>query len=339
MAPTATGPRRRPPAKEERVKPGATEKRAPRKPAVAGDGRATALTKELRGELKKKLEKAKKAKGRAVGDGEEVEEPDGAGDESPDGSIEEVPARETGTVLAGAEALRTRRGKDVLATTADARQGTKGSSTKSLSGQLMAQAMAVASHRKKVKAKNKKPKRDKRKQVVDALVKILTPSSSTAAEKKKKKKKKGRRKRKTLADGTIVSCSSDFSSSAEEESADKASSESDLEASEKEKQGSPWIGPSPPDEPCQGATGARFLDGASRRREHGDRGHQSGNLLCTAEGASRDALPGGDPGPPARRRHRQSGRGRFLAPKRKSLALKRFFLSLVNRFSHDKLTS
>ncbi|CAL1157014.1 unnamed protein product, partial [Cladocopium goreaui] len=207
MAPTATGPRRRPPAKEERVKPGATEKR----------------------ELKKKLEKAKKAKGRAVGDGEEVEEPDGAGDESSDGSIEEVPARETGTVLAGAEALRTRRGKDVLATTADARQGTKGSSTKSLSGQLVAQAMAVASHRKKVKAKNKKPKRDKRKQVVDALVKILTPSSSTATEKKKKKKKKGQRKRKTLADGTIVSCSSDFSSSAEEESADKASSEEQLE--------------------------------------------------------------------------------------------------------------
>ena len=98
---------------------------------------------------------------------------------------------------------------------------TKGSTTRSLSSQLIARAVATTEKRKAAKRKKKK-KKSKSNELVSLLGKILTGKKDSKEKKAKKKKKK--KKRKVLKDGVIVSCSS---SSSEESSVLEPSSESD----------------------------------------------------------------------------------------------------------------
>ncbi|CAL1162770.1 unnamed protein product [Cladocopium goreaui] len=85
--------------------------------------------------------------------------------------------------------------------------------------------------RNKAKKKRKSSKDGKKKEIADALVQILMPSKSKKDKKEKKKKpKKKKKKKRKLMDGTIVSCSSSYDSTSEDQEEEKDSSESDMEA-------------------------------------------------------------------------------------------------------------
>ena len=108
-------------------------------------------------------------------------------------------------------------------------KATKGPTTKSLSGQLIARAMATTEKRREERRKKKKWSKSSGNSTLASLLgKILTKEKSSKRGKSEKKKGKKRR-RKVLTDGVIVSCSSSSSelSTLEEKTSD---SDSDLEA-------------------------------------------------------------------------------------------------------------
>ena len=106
------------------------------------------------------------------------------------------------------------------------KEDTKGTTSRSLRGQLVQRAVLAAQNKKSVKKHGrKKSKGDAVKKLSDALSMILTSSSS-----KKEKKAKKRKKRLTTAEGVIVSCSASSSSTSDiDEDDDEVSSDQDLE--------------------------------------------------------------------------------------------------------------
>ena len=230
-------PRKKPAAKTPRAKksPGAGKAAAaPKGERGAGPGKAR-LTAGMRDELKKKLAAAKKRRSGAASGEAPSGDPAGEGTSEAPSSVEEVSSSpeamelDTGTNLEKLRDAHRERVKGGRTNALLPLEDTKGSSTKSLSGQLTRQALALASQRKKEKKKRRKKKKAPQNKLAAVLTQILTGSKEKNKEKMKKKKKK-KRKRKTLKDGTIVSCSSSCSSSYADEEDQQASSESDLEA-------------------------------------------------------------------------------------------------------------
>ena len=154
-------------------------------------------------------------------------------------SPEEHPGLKTGTAMvptatgvlatAGAPPGKSKKKKDDHGA-----KVTKGATTKSLSGQLIARALAATEKRREQRRKRKKKSKSSGSSaLVSLLGKILTKEKSEK-DKKSKKKKEKKKKRRTLRDGVIVSCSSTSTelSSFDEKTSD---SDSDLEAPMKRK--------------------------------------------------------------------------------------------------------
>ena len=223
-------------------KPGAGRGAGPPGKKPAGKPPKSGLTAEMRKELSRRLERAKRGR-RAESPDTEVEKEEfeevseDAGEvssaEEIRSSAEEGGEITTGTLVAGGRRA-TRKARAKGSPDDGGALAIKDGTMKSLSSQLALRAAAVAGQRKKEREKKKSKKKSKA-DVAVALVKILTGASDKEKKKKKRgepvekdnKKKKRRRK---LADGTIVSCSSDCSSSLETGEEDQATSDSDMEA-------------------------------------------------------------------------------------------------------------
>lgn len=224
-------------------KPGAGRGAAAPGKKPAGKPPKSGLTPEMRKELSRRLERAKRGR-RAdspdteeeLADEEEVTEEaeEASSAEEVRSSAEEEAAITTGTMVAGdRRAAKRERAKE------GRRDGgalaIKDNTTRNLSSQLAERAAAVAGQRKKDREK-KKAKGKSKEDIAAALVKILTGVAPSEKRRKKKhvtteeKKKKKKARRRRLPDGTIVSCSSDCSSGLESGEEDKATSDSDMEA-------------------------------------------------------------------------------------------------------------
>ena len=231
-----TGAKKRPAARTPRAKkpPGAGKDAGAPKGKREGAGRS-GLTDEMRAELSRKLAAAKKRhkahREEADDPGEEPEE-DGSSIEEVSSSPEDI-GLATGSVLDGPREKHKEKVAEARHKVQGALEDIKDSATKSLTGQLAQQAVALAAQRRKEKKKKKHKKKSTQTKLAEALSRILTGSSAgskTKKKKKKKKKKDKKRKRRVTRDGTIVSCSSSCSSSSVQEEEDKVSSDTDLEA-------------------------------------------------------------------------------------------------------------
>eukprot|EP00435_Cladocopium_sp_Y103_P070020 s503_g34.t1 len=227
-----SGPKKRPAARTPRPRkpPGAGKAAdapgAGRRKTSTGSG----LPANLRAELKKKLEAAKKhTKKPSGGDGDDP--PDD--DEEEDSTVEEVTSSPepgelgTGTTLEEPRQKHKARVRDHRKRRPPPLEDTKDITTSSLSNQLTRQAVALAAQRKKEKKKKNKKKKSSGSKLAEALTQILTGSTP---EDQKKKKKKKKRKRRVTKDGTVVSYSSTCSSSSGDDMEPKDNSDSDLEA-------------------------------------------------------------------------------------------------------------
>eukprot|EP00435_Cladocopium_sp_Y103_P042351 s553_g11.t1 len=233
-------------APKRRARPGAKAKTEPKKPgagarapkASAGKAKTTkGLDDKQKAKLQEKLKRVRKlredgtkaaASPEPIEDDSEEDGDDGSGTRS--SGYSPTPALDTGSTLQPpGQPEKKKKEKDPSAKkgTLALYKGTRGNTTRGLTGQLVQQALAVQDVREKERRRKSK-KKDSAKDAINLLRKILTGADG---KKEKEKKKKKKRKRK-LSDGVIVSSSdsSQSTSQTEKQEVHEVSSDEDLEA-------------------------------------------------------------------------------------------------------------
>ena len=204
---------------EVKGNPGKSEK--PKKPP-AGKPPAPGITDEMKERLRSRLGDIKRKVQHGAGE-VAPEEEEGEGEPAVIPSSEQ-PVMTTGTAMVPAAAFTVEKKAKTRREKGNKEEDTRGSTTKCLSAQLIARAVATSRKRKETTRKSKKSKKESNSALVSLLGELLNDRKSRKDKKERKKKKKKKKRRRTLKDGVIVSSST---SSSNESSPLEASSESD----------------------------------------------------------------------------------------------------------------
>ena len=320
-----------PKAKTRTSKPRATKPTAEKgtggrgKKAPAKTGLTPGLTDEMKKRLKSKLGEVKRrVHGAKDEDGQMVPEVteimDDSDRESSSGPVPTSPEGEVAKLTAGT-GLDTTPGGLAVAVPSKDRHGrkrdtadTSGHSSKSLTSQLILQAVDMNRKRRSGTEKEKKHKKTKESEVSKLLAQILTKGTKESSKKKKKKRKSEKKKRKVV-DGVIVSCSSSSRSTSAMSSA--SNSDTDMETPMKKKsRDKPGSVLSLLTEHVREQMDQAALNDVPRSGSSSHQRHQDPQLLLDAHqtsvsglhaGVERDAYLGGYTGPPPLGGHCPSG--------------------------------